>query len=207
MELIKKYFPTLTIKQINNLIQMENLYIYWNSRINLISRKTIQDIYQQHILYSLSISKVIQFSPKTYIMDVGTGGGFPGIPLAIIFPEIQFFLIDSINKKIKVIKDITEKLNLNNVFSYCIRVEQVNKKFDFILSRGVAKIPKFYSLVKNKFQFKSQNILNNGIFYLKGGDLTEELKNFPQAIEFPISNYFEEYFFITKKIVYIPIIY
>ncbi|XOD67260.1 MAG: 16S rRNA (guanine(527)-N(7))-methyltransferase RsmG [Flavobacteriales bacterium Tduv] len=204
MESIKKYFPDLTPQQIECLTHMENLYHYWNARINLISRKTIEAFYQQHVLHALGIAKILQFLPGTHIMDVGTGGGFPGVPLAIAFPECQFFLIDSIIKKIKAVRVIIQELGLNNVEIRCVRAEDINEKFDFITNRSVTQMPQFYSWVKNKLRLESQHQLRNGILSLKGGDLTEELKNFPQAIEFSLKNHFKESFFKSKKVIYLP---
>ncbi|XCI74810.1 MAG: 16S rRNA (guanine(527)-N(7))-methyltransferase RsmG [Flavobacteriales bacterium] len=204
MQLIQEYFPKLNPRQTECLIRMGALYTYWNVRINLISRKTAENFYKQHVLHALGIAKVINFLPGACIMDVGTGGGFPGIPLAILFPESQFLLIDSIVKKIKAVKAITKELDLNNVQLQCIRVEAVEEKFDFILSRAVTQIPQLYNWVKDKFRTKSQHVLPNGILSLKGGELSEELKNFPQAVEFPLTDYFKIAFFEGKKVVYIP---
>ena len=205
MESILKYFPNLTINQKHQFNELLQLYIDWNSKINIISRKDMNSFYKHHVLHSLGISKMISFIPGTRILDVGTGGGFPGIPLAILFPEVQFDLIDSIGKKINVVKEVSKELDIDNVSSYNIRAEHYPKMVDFVISRAVTKLEFFVPWVKNKISPLSKNILNNGIICLKGGDLTEEIKFFPEAdIQF-LNNYFNESFFETKKIVYLPI--
>jgi len=202
MKLILKYFPNLTNNQIKKFDQLETLYKNWNSKINVISRKDIDELYLKHVLHSLSIAKVIKFKDNTTILDVGTGGGFPGIPLAILFPKCQFLLVDSINKKINVVNAISESLNLGNVSSLVSRVEHIKSKHDFIVSRAVTKMKKFRNLVKGKISSNNTNVLNNGIIYLKGGDLKEEMMDISHQI-FNISDYFTEDFFDTKKIVYL----
>ena len=201
--LIEKHFPDLSDTQKKQFAQLQALYEEWNAQINVVSRKDIDLLYERHVLHSLGIAKVIQFKPQTKILDVGTGGGFPGIPLAILFPECEFHLIDSIGKKIKVVKAVAEALNLQNVYAEQIRAEEVKDKFDFIVSRAVTAFPEFYAWVRNKIKVTGQNTLLNGILYLKGGDLSEELKDFKNKIkEFPLSNYFEGEFFETKKVIY-----
>ena len=202
MQIIHKYFPKLNDNQIQQFLELMNLYKFWNAKINVISRKDINDLYMKHVLHSLSIAKVIHFNKGTKILDVGTGGGFPGIPLAIIFPNVEFLLVDSIAKKIKVVEDISSSIKLKNVQILNSRVERVNELFDFIVSRAVTNMPDFIEMVKNKFNVKNSNSLKNGILYLKGGDLKEELKLFANT-QYEIGNYFEEEFFKTKKIVYI----
>lgn len=201
--LIEKHFPDLSETQKKQFAQLQALYEEWNAQINVVSRKDIDLLYERHVLHSLGIAKVIQFKPQTKILDVGTGGGFPGIPLAILFPECHFHLIDSIGKKIKVVKAVAEALNLQNVYAEQIRAEEVKDKFDFIVSRAVTAFPEFYGWVRNKIKVTGQNTMLNGILYLKGGDLEEELKEFKSKIkEFPLSNYFEGEFFETKKVIY-----
>ena len=201
--LIETYFPGLTDSQKKQFAQLQSLYEEWNAQINVVSRKEINLLYERHVLHSLGIAKVIQFKPHTKILDVGTGGGFPGIPLAILFPECSFHLIDSIGKKIKVVKAVADALNLKNIYAEQIRAEDVKDKFDFIVSRAVTAFPEFYFWVKNKIKVTGQNTLPNGILYLKGGDLSEELKDFKSKIkEFPLSAYFKGEFFETKKMIY-----
>ena len=202
MKIIHKYFPKLTDRQIQQFLELRNLYEFWNSKINVISRKDINDLYVRHILHSLAIAKVIHFNKGTRILDVGTGGGFPGIPLAIIFPNVEFLLVDSIAKKIKVVEDISSSIKLQNVQTLNSRVERINKLFDFVVSRAVTNMPDFIDMVQDKLNSKHNNSLKNGILYLKGGDLSQELKSISNT-QYYIENYFEENFFKTKKVVYI----
>ena len=207
MELILKYFPDVTETQIQQFEALEDLYKDWNAKINVVSRKDIDDLYVKHVLHSLAIAKVIQFKDQSSILDVGTGGGFPGVPLAILFPNCQFHLVDSINKKLKVINAVCEAIELTNVKTTHSRVEAIDDTFDFIVSRAVTAMPEFTKWVKGKIARTQQNELKNGILYLKGGDLTEELKQYTNVKAFLISDYFEEEFFETKKIIYLPIKY
>lgn len=202
MKIIHKYFPKLTDRQIQQFLELRNLYEFWNSKINVISRKDINDLYLRHILHSLAIAKVIHFNRGTRILDVGTGGGFPGIPLAIIFPNVEFLLVDSIAKKVKVVEDISSSIKLQNVQTLNSRVERINKLFDFVVSRAVTNMPDFIDMVQDKLNSKHNNSLKNGILYLKGGDLSQELKSISNT-QYYIENYFEENFFKTKKVVYI----
>ncbi|MBW4359668.1 16S rRNA (guanine(527)-N(7))-methyltransferase RsmG [Flavobacterium taihuense] len=205
MDEILKYFPNLSDNQIEQFQKLDFLYHDWNEKINVISRKDIDSLYTKHILHSLAIVKVNKFEPGTYVLDVGTGGGFPGIPLAILFPETRFFLIDIIAKKIKVVQAVAEALELKNVKAEQLRAENVKGDFDFIVSRAVTNMPDFVSWVKTKIKKQNKHQLKNGILYLKGGDLTEELKDFPKATEYNISDFFEDEFFETKKVVHLPL--
>lgn len=205
MELILKYFPNLTEVQIEQFGALKELYKDWNAKINVVSRKDIDELYLKHILHSLGIAKVIEFSDHTSILDVGTGGGFPGVPLAILFPNCQFHLVDSINKKLKVINAVTEAIGLENVKTTHSRVEVIDETYDFIVSRAVTAMPEFTTWIKGKIAKKQQNALKNGILYLKGGDLTEELKQYTTVKAFLLSDYFEEEFFETKKVIYLPL--
>ena len=205
MEFILKYFPDLTDVQKNQFVQLEALYQDWNSKINVISRKDIDELYVKHVLHSLAIAKIQKFEPGTYILDVGTGGGFPGIPLAILFPETRFYLIDVILKKINVVKAVAEALELKNVKAEQMRAENVKGDFDFIVSRAVTNMPDFVSWIKDKIKKQQKHELKNGILYLKGGDLTEELAAFPNAKEYNITDFFEGEFFETKKVVHLPL--
>ena len=207
MEFILKYFPELTEVQIGQFQQLEALYHDWNSKINVISRKDIDQLYVKHVLHSLAIAKIQKFEPGTYVLDVGTGGGFPGIPLAILFPDTRFYLIDVILKKINVVKVVAESLELKNVKAEQIRAENVKGDFDFIVSRAVTNMPDFVSWIKDKIKKQQKHELKNGILYLKGGDLTEELASFPNAKEYNISDFFEDDFFETKKVVHLPLKY
>ena len=202
MKLILKYFTNLTIEQIKRFEELYILYNHWNAKINVVSRKDIDELYLKHVLHSLSISKIIQFKKNTSILDVGTGGGFPGIPLAILFPKCKFLLVDSINKKINVVEEITKSLKLTNVSFKAIRVEKLDSKHEFIISRAVTKMNKFKKLVKGRISSENKNHIKNGILYLKGGDLKDEMKNINHKI-YNISDFFEEDFFETKKIVYV----
>lgn len=205
MEFILKNFPELTDVQINQFQQLESLYQDWNSKINVISRKDIDELYVKHVLHSLAIAKIQKFEPGTYVLDVGTGGGFPGIPLAILFPETRFYLIDVILKKINVVKAVAEVLELKNVKAEQMRAENVKGDFDFIVSRAVTNMPDFVSWIKDKIKKQQKHELKNGILYLKGGDLTEELAAFPNAKEYNIGEFFEGEFFETKKVVHLPL--
>tara|TARA_B100000963_G_C22628467_1_gene673638 strand:- start:1618 stop:2247 length:630 start_codon:yes stop_codon:yes gene_type:complete len=204
LNLILKYFPCLTVKQKNQFNQLNSLYKEWNSKINVISRKDIDELYTRHVLHSLGIAKVIKFKAGTSIMDVGTGGGFPGIPLAILFPESSFYLVDTIGKKIKVVNAVATELDLKNVEGVQKRAEKVKFEFDFIISRAVTYLPKFNNWIKGKFSKESFNELPNGLLCLKGGDLTEEIKKAGKPYKsFELKNYFSEDFFETKKVIYL----
>ena len=202
MQSILKYFPSLSNRQINQYKDLENLYNEWNSKINVISRKNLSELYINHVLHSLSIAKFISFKKGTSILDIGTGGGFPGIPLAILFPEVNFLLVDSIGKKIKVVNKICESIKLKNVYTKHIRAEEVDLKFDFIVSRAVTNMKDFKIISKGKIKNNHINEIKNGIIYLKGGDLSKEMNNISHE-SYNISNYFSEDFFKTKKIIYI----
>lgn len=205
MNQILTYFPYLTDLQKEQFEKLDYLYHDWNAKINVISRKDIDELYTKHILHSLGIAKIIQFEPGTFVLDVGTGGGFPGIPLAILFPETRFYLIDVIAKKIKVVQAVADALGLKNVKAEQKRAELVKGDFDFIVSRAVTNMPDFVSWIKDKTKKTNKHELKNGILYLKGGDLTEELKNFPKAKEYNLSDFFEDEFFETKKVVHLPL--
>ena len=207
MKTITKYFNDLTEEKLHQFEQLEGLYKEWNTQINVISRKDIDELYVRHVLHSLAIAKVQAFNPKSHILDVGTGGGFPGIPLAIMFPETKFYLVDSIGKKIKVVKEVANALGLKNVHAEHGRAEKVKGEFDFIVSRAVTNMDDFVKWVRKKVAKKQNHELRNGILYLKGGDLTEELVNFPKATLFNLSDFFAEDFFETKKVVHIPLKY
>lgn len=207
MELIKKYFPQLTQEQYILFQKLEDLYKDWNTKINVVSRKDIDELYLRHVLHSLGIAKIQEFLPGSRVLDVGTGGGFPGIPLAILFPETEFHLVDSIGKKIKVVDEVTEGLGLQNVKTFNERVEDIDGKYDFIISRAVAVMPTFVRWTKGKIAKDSRHERKNGILYLKGGDLSEELGNYKTAQVYELSDYFKEAFFDTKKVVYLPLKY
>ena len=207
MKLILKYFPNLTELQIHQFEALLPLYKDWNSKINVISRKDIDELYLRHVLHSLAIAKIMPFADGSSILDVGTGGGFPGVPLAILFPNCKFHLVDSINKKLKVISGVSEELELKNIKTTHSRVEAIDEQFDFIVSRAVTAMPEFTKWVKGKVKKEQRNQLKNGILYLKGGDLSEELKQYTTVKEYELSDYFKEDFFETKKVVYLPLKY
>lgn len=204
MELILKYFPNLTQDQIEKFTKLEELYKDWNLKINVVSRKDIDELYLRHVLHSLAIAKVIDFKSGTKIMDVGTGGGFPGVPLAILFPECSFHLVDSINKKLNVVREVVAGCGIENIKVSHTRVEEVKDTYDFIVSRAVAAMPTFVHWVKGKIAKTQNHELKNGIIYLKGGDLTEELKTYQTTSIYNISDFYEEDFFETKKVVHLP---
>ena len=205
MNEILQYFPDLTEIQLAQFQKLEELYHDWNAKINVISRKDIDELYIKHVLHSLAIAKIQKFEIGTYILDVGTGGGFPGIPLAILFPETRFYLIDIILKKINVVNAVVEGLGLKNVKAEQMRAENVKGDFDFIVSRAVTNMPDFVSWIKDKIKKTNKHELQNGILYLKGGDLTEELASFPKATQYNIADFFDNEFFETKKVVYLPL--
>ena len=207
MEEILRQFPNLTENQRIQFEMLQALYEDWNSKINVISRKDIDELYTRHVLHSLGMAKIIEFRPGSKIMDVGTGGGFPGIPLAILFPEVDFYLIDVIAKKIKVVNEVATALGLKNVKAEQKRAELVKQEFDFIVSRAVTNMPDFVKWVDDKVAKKQNHELANGILYLKGGDLTEELKDFPKATQYNLSDFFTDEFFETKKVVHLPLKY
>lgn len=201
---LKKYFPEISNMQYEQLNSLLPLYRSWNQKINVVSRKDIDNLMLHHVVHSLCLAKIVQFRADSSILDVGTGGGFPGIPLAIVFPEANFTLLDSVGKKLKVVKAVSESIGLRNVTIENQRVEKYNKMFDFVVSRAVTKLPVFYSWVKSKIKAHSFNDLRNGIFYWKGGDFEDELNSIKHNYKvFTISNYFDEEFFKTKKLVYI----
>jgi 16S rRNA (guanine(527)-N(7))-methyltransferase GidB len=202
LELILKYFPEITNEQKNQFAELEVLYKDWNEKINVISRKDTDSLYEKHILHSLGIAKVMEFADRTKVLDIGTGGGFPGIPLAILFPNVQFTLVDSIGKKITVVKGVAESLGLKNVTAHHMRAEQLKEKFHFVVSRAVTQMPVFLTWLWGKFEKEQFNPKHNGILYLKGGDLAEELAGLRCEI-FSLKNYFEGEFFDTKKVVYL----
>lgn len=205
MDEILAQFPNLTENQRFQFEKLHFLYEDWNAKINVISRKDIDELYTRHVLHSLGIAKIMEFKPDAKIMDVGTGGGFPGIPLAILFPDADFYLIDVIAKKIKVVNEVVMALGLKNVKAEQMRAENVKSEFDFIVSRAVTNMPDFVTWVKGKVKKTSHHELKNGILYLKGGDLTEELRDFTKAKQYNLSDYFSDEFFETKKVVYLPL--
>ena len=205
MQEILKQFPNLTENQQLQFAKLQDLYEDWNSKINVISRKDIDELYTRHVMHSLGIAKIIDFQPGAKIMDVGTGGGFPGIPLAILFPEVDFYLIDVIGKKIRVVNEVASALGLTNVKAEQMRAENVKEDFDFVVSRAVTNMPDFVTWVKDKVKKTQNHELANGILYLKGGDLTEELSAFPKAVQYHLSDFFTEDFFETKKVVHLPL--
>ena len=202
MQIIHKYFPDLTEKQIKQFADLQHLYGHWNAQINVISRKNMDTLYTNHILHSLAIAKVIQFEKGTKILDIGTGGGFPGIPLAILFPKVDFLLVDSIGKKIKVVNEVSNAIGLTNIRTLHERAENIKETFDFVVSRAVINMTDFKRWVKGKFNNTHNNTLNNGILYLKGGDLSDELRGMSHT-KHEIADLFEEEFFETKKVIYI----
>jgi len=205
-QIIFDYFPNLTATQKEQFTKLYALYKEWNEKINVISRKDVDNLYINHVLHSLGIAKVISFKPGASVLDVGTGGGFPGIPLAILFPETQFHLVDSIGKKITVVNHVAQGLELKNVRGEQIRAEQLKGEYDFIVSRAVTRLKEFYSWINNKVKKKSVHEMDNGILYLKGGDLDEELAEIKRLHQvFDLSNYFSEEFFETKKVVFVPL--
>ncbi|HNV30388.1 MAG TPA: 16S rRNA (guanine(527)-N(7))-methyltransferase RsmG [Cyclobacteriaceae bacterium] len=205
-EIIFHYFPSLSERQKDQINQLGNLYKEWNDKINVVSRKDIENIYINHVLHSMGIAKVMSFNPRADVLDVGTGGGFPGIPLAILFPETHFHLVDSIGKKITVVSEVSKALGLKNVKAEQIRAEQIKGKYDFVVSRAVTRMKEFYGWVNNKIKDDSTHALDNGILYLKGGDLDEEMNELkcPYSI-YNLSDYFKEAFFETKRVVYVPL--
>ena len=206
MEIITKYFTDLSGQQMDQLGRLASLYEEWNAKINVISRKDIDRIYERHVLHSLAIAKIIRFKPGTTVLDVGTGGGFPGIPLAIFFPETSFMLIDAIGKKIKVVNEVASVLNLTNVKAKHLRVEDLKQQFDFVVSRAVTAFPQFVAMVRNKVSGKNQNDLPNGILYLKGGDFDDEIKPFGKSAQiFELKDFFQEEFFETKKLIHLAL--
>ena len=204
IEIIEKYFPNLTEKQKEQFASLKAIYEEWNAQINVISRKDIDELYVRHVLHSLGIAKVVSFAPGTKILDVGTGGGFPGIPLAILFPEVDFLLVDSIGKKIKVVQEVSSSVGLTNLRAEQKRAEKVNGDFDFVVSRAVTRMQPFWNWIRTKFKVKQSNDLPNGVLYLKGGDLTEEMQEFNRTYtSFDLSDYFDEDFFETKKVIHV----
>lgn len=205
MKIILKYFPDLTESQIHQYEQLKSLYHDWNLKINVVSRKDIDELYLRHVLHSLGIAKVQSFLPGARVLDIGTGGGFPGIPLAILFPETHFHLVDSIGKKIKVVEEVSQGLKLQNVKITNARAETITDQYDFIVSRAVAQMETFVHWVRFSVSKKSKHELSNGILYLKGGDLTKELLPFPKASIYQLQKYFDEPFFMTKSVVHLPL--
>lgn len=201
-EIILKYFPNLTDQQKSQFQQLEALYKDWNEKINVISRKDIDEFYERHVLHSLGIAKIMEFTDGTKVLDIGTGGGFPGIPLAILFPNVEFTLVDSIGKKITVVNAVAESLGLKNVKAYHERAEKIKDKFHFVVSRAVTQMPVFLRWLKGKFEKEQFNPKHNGVLYLKGGDLGEELAGIKCEI-YNLKDQFEEEFFDTKKVVYL----
>jgi 16S rRNA (guanine527-N7)-methyltransferase len=203
-ERLFEYFPNLSQEQKTQFVLLEELYKDWNQKINVVSRKDIAELYLRHVLHSLGIAKIQEFNDGAEVLDVGTGGGFPGVPLAILFPKVHFTLVDSIGKKIKVVEEVVQGLGLTNVVTINARVEEVPKQFDFIVSRAVAVMPTFVHWVKGKIKKESVHQRRNGILYLKGGNLEEELKEYRTAEIFELSDYFNEEFYDTKRVVYLP---
>lgn len=205
MDIILKYFPDLTEEQKEKFARLKPLYEEWNEKINVISRKDMEHFYEKHVLHSLAIAKVMVFQPGTKVLDIGTGGGFPGIPLAIMFPDTHFHLVDSIGKKITVVKDVAKKLKLSNVEAQQTRAEELVRKYDFIISRAVTRFANFYPWVKGKFRREDFNEFPNGIFLLKGGEVDEEMEEIQVSyVTYHLDDYFKEEFFNTKKVVFVP---
>ncbi len=205
MDIIFKYFPDISDEQIRQFSLLGELYEHWNAQINVISRKDIDALYEKHVLHSLGIAKVYQFADGSKILDVGTGGGFPGIPLAIMFPKCKFHLVDSIGKKIKVVNEVSEAIGLTNLTAQHERAEKVKGKYDFVVSRAVTRMKPFIQWIQDKFEERSINSIDNGILYLKGGDLEEELNEARHPYQlFDLPTFFDEEFFLTKKVVYVP---
>ena len=205
MDIILKYFPDITEQQKQHFAKLQELYSIWNAQINVISRKDIDALYEKHVLHSLGIAKVHQFAAGSKVLDVGTGGGFPGVPLAIMFPEVHFHLVDSIGKKIKVVEEVSAALGLKNLTAQHERAEKVKGTYDFVVSRAVTRMKPFVEWIQNKFETRSINSIDNGILYLKGGDLEEELNEVKRMYRlFDLPDFFEEEFFETKKVVYMP---
>nr|WP_294860293.1 16S rRNA (guanine(527)-N(7))-methyltransferase RsmG [uncultured Fluviicola sp.] len=203
-ELISKHFPNLTAVQKKQFERLQELYLFWNAQINVISRKDTEEFYERHVLHSLGIAKIMEFTPGSSVLDIGTGGGFPGIPLAILFPEVQFHLVDSIGKKIKVVNEVSQALNLKNVRGTHARAEEIKEQFDFIVSRAVTAMPAFLPWTKGKFLKENKNPLPNGILYLKGGDLKEEMAPVKQQVSIhSLQKIFSGEFFETKAVVYV----
>ena len=206
MDIILKYFPNLTERQREQFAALLPLYEEWNAQINVISRKDMEHFYEHHVLHSLAIAKAMSFAPMSEVLDVGTGGGFPGVPLAILFPDARFTLIDSIGKKIKVVSDVISRLDLSNTKAMQIRAEELDGEYDFVVSRAVTTLGEFVPWVKNKISKSQYNTLHNGILYLKGGDLKNELFPFRHKVQtWDISQWFSEEFFETKKVIYLPL--
>ena len=203
-QLIFNYFPNLTQQQQDQFIELEALYQDWNLKINVVSRKDIEELYLRHVLHSLAIAKFISFNPGAQVLDVGTGGGFPGIPLAILFPETQFTLVDAIGKKIKVVQEVVDGLGIENVRAIHQRVEEDNNQYDFVVSRAVAAMPTFMRWIKGRIKKVSEHPIKNGVLYLKGGDLGEELQDYRTVQIYSLMDYYKEDFFETKKLVYLP---
>lgn len=202
--LIKEYFPSITAQQQKQFAALQGLYEEWNAQINVISRRDIEELYERHVLHSLGIAKIMEFKPGAEVLDVGTGGGFPGVPLAILFPETEFYLVDSIGKKIKVVNEVSTAIGLKNLKAEHKRAEEVKQNFDFVVSRAVTRLGGFYPWVKGKFKKDNNHALDNGILYLKGGDLTEEIQESKlKATIYPLSEYFKQEFFETKAVVYV----
>jgi 16S rRNA (guanine527-N7)-methyltransferase len=206
-DIVFKYFHNFSEEQRQQLNKLELLYQDWNRKINVVSRRDIDELYLRHVLHSLGIARLISFLPGASVLDVGTGGGFPGIPLAIAFPQTHFTMVDAIGKKIKVVEEVVEGLGLKNVTTCHARVEELDEEFDFIVSRAVAAMPTFVRWVRGRIKKNSRHELKNGILYLKGGDLTDELRSYKTVRVYDLNQYFEEDFFDTKKLVYLPVKY